>query len=114
METLAADDPLLPIDDVEWVAALYADPADQKHPYVSPVYGDFSKPYPPTLIQAGTREILLSASVRLYQALRGGGKEATLDVYEGLPHVFQGFVPESPEGITAMRSATAFFQQHLK
>jgi len=43
-------------------AGAYADPKDQKHPYVSPVYGDFSKGFPPTLIQGGTKEILLSAS----------------------------------------------------
>lgn len=114
METLAAADPLLPIGDFEWVAALYAAPADQKNPYVSPVYGDFSKGYPPTLIQAGTREILLSASVRLYQAIRGGGQDATLDVYEGLPHVFQGFVANSPEGVTATNRAAAFLAVHLK
>lgn len=114
MDTLAIDDPLLPIGDVEWVAALYADPADQKNPYVSPVYGDFSKPYPSTLIQAGTREILLSASVRLYQSMRREGRDATLDVYEGMPHVFQGFVPESPEGVASLQRAKAFFEQHLR
>lgn len=113
IETLAADDPLVPVGDIEWVSALYAAPTDQKHPYVSPVYGDFSKPFPPTLIQASTREVLLSASVRLYQSIRGGGQDATLDVYEGLPHVFQGFVPDSPEGVTATQRAVAFFEQKL-
>ncbi len=115
METLVAYDPLIPIGDVEWVAAAYADARDQKNPYVSPVYADFGKgAYPPTLITAGTREVLLSASVRLYQALRAGGRDATLDVYEGMPHVFQGFVPDSPEGVAAFKRATDFFAAHLK
>ena len=35
-------------------AAAYADPVDHRNPYVSPVYGDYSKGYPPTLIQGGT------------------------------------------------------------
>lgn len=51
-------------------AGAYADAKDQKHPYASPVYGDFSKGFPPTIIQGGTKEILLSGFVRLYQASR--------------------------------------------
>jgi epsilon-lactone hydrolase len=33
---------------LENAADAYAAPADQKNPYVSPVYGNFSKGYPPT------------------------------------------------------------------
>ncbi len=47
-------------------ADAYADPKDQKHPYVSPVYGDYTKGFPPTLIQGGTKEIFLSNFVRHY------------------------------------------------
>jgi acetyl esterase/lipase len=54
-------------------AGAFADPRDQKHPYASPVFGDFSKGFPPTLIQGGTKEILLSGFVRLYQALDTAG-----------------------------------------
>ena len=50
-------------------AGAYANPSDQEHPYVSPVYGNFSSGFPPTLIQGGTKEMLLSDFVRLYQAL---------------------------------------------
>lgn len=113
MVTLAEFDPLIPVGDVEWVSALYAAPNEQRHPYVSPVYGDYSKGFPPTLIQVGTREVLLSASVRLYQAVRSGGANAVLDVYDGMPHVFQGFVPDSPEGRTATQRAVEFFHEHL-
>ena len=50
-------------------ADTYANPSDQKHSYVSPVYGNFSNGFPPTLIQGGTKEAYLSDFVRLYQAL---------------------------------------------
>jgi epsilon-lactone hydrolase len=40
-------------------ADAYADPKDQQHPYVSPVYGDYTKGFPPTLIQGGTKEIFV-------------------------------------------------------
>jgi hypothetical protein len=35
----------------------------------SQVYGDFSRGFPPTLIQGGLKKTLLSGFVRLYQAL---------------------------------------------
>ena len=56
-----------------YAAAAFADPKDQKDPYASPVYGDFSKGFPPTLIQGGLKEVLLSGFVRLYQALDAAG-----------------------------------------
>ena len=95
-------------------ADAYADPKDQKHPYVSPVYGDFAKGFPPTLIQGGTREIFLSNFVRLYQALDTAGQIVTLDLYEGMPHVFQVKLPESPESETALKKMDAFLWKHLK
>ncbi len=94
-------------------ADAYADPADQKHPYVSPVYGDFTKGFPPTLIQGGTREIFLSNFVRLYQALDNAGQTVKLDLYEGMPHVFQPRLPESPESRTALKKMAAFLETYL-
>src|SRR5262245_1896759 len=41
-------------------AAALANPGDQKDPYASPVYGYYSKGFPPTLIQGGLKETLLS------------------------------------------------------
>ncbi len=95
-------------------ADAYADPKEQKHPYVSPVYGDFSKGFPPTLIQGGTKEIFLSNFVRLYQALDTARQTVKLDLYEGMPHVFQVKAPESPEAGTAVEKMDAFLVQHLR
>ncbi|WP_174285016.1 alpha/beta hydrolase fold domain-containing protein [Sphingomonas bacterium] len=112
-QTLSSVDPVLDRESSAWGAAAYADPQDQKNPYVSAVYGDYTKAYPPTLIQGGTREMLLSNYVREYQAIRGGGHEAVLDIYEGVPHVFQGSIPNTPEARTAIARAAAFFKLHL-
>jgi len=95
-------------------ADAYADQEDQKHPYVSPVYGDFTKGFPPTLIQGGTREIFLSNFVRLYQAIDTSGQTVKLDLYEGMPHVFQVKLPESPESLTALKKMDAFLVKYLK
>jgi acetyl esterase/lipase len=83
--SLINSDPLLfNIESIRNWAATYANPSDQKIPYVSPVYANFSKGFPPTLIQAGTREIVLSDSVRLYQALDQADIPVKLDVYEAI------------------------------
>ncbi len=94
-------------------ADAYADPKDQKNPYVSPVYGDFTKGFPPTLIQGGTKEIFLSNFIRLYQALDLEGQTVKLDLYEGMPHVFQAAIPNSPESKKALGKVDAFLSLYL-
>lgn len=95
-------------------AAAYASPADQKHPYVSPVYGDYAKGFPPTLIQGGTREIFLSNFIRQYQAIDAAGGEVKLDLYEGLPHVFQVLLANTPESRLALRKMNDFLTSRQK
>lgn len=115
VSTLEAADPTLTLDDLASSAAAYAPTfEDRQHPYASPLYGDYSRPVSPMLIQAGTREILLSDAVRLYQTVLGGGGQATLDIYEGMPHVFQNIVPFAPESRTAILRAARFFEDHLR
>ena len=111
--TLAAADPILSTETTSWSADVYSSAADRKNPYVSPVYGDYSQAFPPTLLQVGTREHLLSSSVREYQAIRSGGHEAVLDVYEGMPHVFLSLIPQAPETRIAVKRGADFFASHL-
>jgi acetyl esterase/lipase len=94
-------------------AAAFADPEDQKHPYASPVYGDFSKGFPPTLIQGGLKETLLSGFVRFYQALDSAGVPVKLDLYEGMIHNFQDRMPDAPEAVLARGKMRNFLAQHL-
>ncbi len=94
-------------------AEAYAGLKDQKNPYVSPVYGDYSKGFPPTLIQGGTKEIFLSNFIRLYQALDTAGQTVKLDIYEGMVHVFQVYLPDSPESKTALKKVDSFLKQYL-
>jgi acetyl esterase/lipase len=98
---------------LEASALAYAHVSDRKHPYVSPVCGDFSKGYLPTLIQGGTREIFLSNFVLLYQSIKGGNGNATLDLYDGMIHVFQPMVPNSPGSKAALRTVHSFLERHL-
>lgn len=77
--------------------ALYAGGHDLADPYVSPLFGDFSKGFPPTFIQSGTRDLFLSNSVRIHRRLRDAGIDAELHIWEALPHAFFGGAPEDRE-----------------
>jgi acetyl esterase/lipase len=112
--TLSTADPAVCYDRrLEHAMLAYASRQDWGSPYVSPIFGDFRKGFPPTLIQAGTREILLSDSVRLYQAIDSSGGVAKLDLYEGMTHVFQALAPSTPESKTALNKIRAFLNTHL-
>jgi acetyl esterase/lipase len=75
----------------------YAAGADLTDPYVSPLFGDVTG-LPPTLIQAGTRDIFLSNAVIMHRKLRKAGIRAELHVWEGMPHGgFSGVTAEDRE-----------------
>jgi epsilon-lactone hydrolase len=112
--TLRDADPVLAIGPVREAIRAYADPRDWSNPYVSPIYGDFRRGFPPVLIQVGTKEMLLSESVRLYQAIKQAGGVAVLDVYEGMPHVFQGMLEGTPEQKAAFAESRRFWSKHLR
>jgi epsilon-lactone hydrolase len=98
----------------KYAAAAFADPRDQKDPYASPVYGNFTKGFPPTLIQGGLKETLLSGFVRLYQALDNAGVPVKLDLYEGMIHNFQDRIPDAPESVLARKKIRDFLHQYLR
>jgi epsilon-lactone hydrolase len=77
--------------------ALYAGDHDLRHPYLSPLFGDLSPPFPPTFLQAGTRDLFLSNAVRMHRKLRAGGVEAQLHVFEAMPHGGFFGAPEDDE-----------------
>ena len=76
---------------------------------------DYSKGFPPTLIQGGTREVFLSHFVRLYRAIDAADGIAVLDLYDGMPHVFQmrPEMAEARETRAAMKKMAAFLKRHL-
>ena len=68
---------------------------------------------PPTLIQTGGKEVLLSDSFVMFQALEAAGQLAKLDIYDGMPHCFPFILPDSPEGKAAYAKQVAWFREHL-
>jgi monoterpene epsilon-lactone hydrolase len=55
------------------VNPLYAGDHDLTDPYLSPLFGDFSAGFPPTLLASGTRDLFPSNAVRMHRALRAAG-----------------------------------------
>jgi acetyl esterase/lipase len=108
--SLAGVDPVLTGDSAERFA-IYAGEHDPRDPLISPVYGDL-KGLPPLLIQVGTREILLSDAVRFARNAREAGVDVTLDVWEGMWHVFQ-VNPGVPEARQAALEAGRFLETRL-
>ena len=83
---------------------LYAAGHDLRDPYLSPVFGDFGQGYPPTLLLTGTRDVLLSDTVRLHRALRAADVPADLHVFEAAGHGgFLGRAPEDAERAAEIR-----------
>ena len=111
--TLRNDDPTLSyVGMLDNSALAYADGLDLTDPRVSPLYADFNEGFSPALIQAGTKEIFLSTAVRFFQKLEADGQDATLDIYEGMWHVFQQL--PLPETEVAVGKSAAFINEHLR
>jgi epsilon-lactone hydrolase len=68
-------------------AADYLARADPKTPLASPLFASLAG-LPPLLIQVGTADVLLSDSERLATAAAQAGGDVTLQIGEGLPHVY--------------------------
>ncbi len=76
-------------------ARLYADGRTLTEPGLSPYYGDWTG-FPPTILVAGTRDMLLSSTVLVHRKLRAAGIRAELHVFEGMSHGFYLAVPAAP------------------
>lgn len=91
------------------MAKIYAGDEDPKHPLLSPVYADYTKGFPPAMLVTGTRDLLLSCTVRLHRVLRAAGIYADLHVFEAMWHGFAAM----PEGRVADAEAIDFLENHL-
>jgi monoterpene epsilon-lactone hydrolase len=91
---------------------VYANGHDLKDPLLSPVYGDMQG-FPPTILTSGTRDLLLSNTVRVHRKLRQAGIDAMLQVYEGQSHAQYYRDDTSPEAKEAFEEIAGFFDKHL-
>jgi acetyl esterase/lipase len=93
-------------------AALYTNGHDIKDPMLSPLFGDMHG-FPPTILTSGTRDLLLSNTVRVHRKLRQAGVEAVLQVFEGQSHAQYYRDVNAPETKEAFEEIASFFDKHL-
>lgn len=61
-------------------------------PYASPVYGNL-RDFPPVMVHAGSREILRDDASRLGELAAAANVPVSVEVYEGMQHLFQVLSP---------------------
>lgn len=109
-DTMRRFDPILTSDATDrW--SLYFGDHDPRDPLISPVHADL-RDLPPMLVQTGTREVLLSDSVRFARRAREAGVDVTLDLWEGMWHVFPA-TPGIPEGKQAAAEAAEYLRERV-
>lgn len=91
---------------------IYAHGHDLHDPLLSPVYGDMHG-FPPTILTTGTRDLLLSNTVRVHRKLRELGIDAVLNVFEGESHAQYQFDDRVPETKEAFKEIAEFFDANL-
>jgi acetyl esterase/lipase len=87
----------------------YVGAGQERDPLASPIFADFTG-LPPLLIQVGEHEIIRDDSVRVAAKARADGVDVTLEVWEGMFHVFQSHEPLLPEA----RDAVAHIGEFMK
>ncbi len=112
MTERAGQDPVSTPAMLRQFASDYLAGADPKTPLASPLFAALAG-LPPLLIQVGTADLLLSDSERLAAAAAEAGVDVTLEIGEGLPHVYQLLLgtPEAAEATgqigTFLRASTS-------
>jgi acetyl esterase/lipase len=109
LQTNRGLDPLIPDGDSP-AFGMYAGDHDLTDAHVSPLYGDFSTGFPPTILTTGTRDMLLSDTVRMHRALRSAGVAADLHVTEAGGH--GGFFGMAPEDRAIEAEIRGFVDAH--
>jgi epsilon-lactone hydrolase len=93
-------------------ASDYLAGADPKTPLASPLFAQLAG-LPPLLVQVGTADLLLSDSERLAAAAAEAGVDVTLEIGEGLPHVYQ-LMLGTPEAAEATERIGKFLRARVR
>lgn len=111
VQTLATVERLVSEKSLLHAAGLYLGTTDSRHPLASPLYADLTG-LPHLLIQVGSYEILLSDSQRLAEKARQAGVSVQLEVWQGLWHVWPGWVGSLPEANAALAQIGLFLSPY--
>ena len=114
-ETLATKDAVDPIIHRgylnELVGAYVPAGMDRSDPRVSPLFADL-KGFPPTLIQIGSNETLLSDATRFAAAAGAADVAVTLEVWPHMIHAWPLWNAHLADGRAALAHVGAFIREH--
>lgn len=103
MRALQDKDTMLQLDRVITLNAIWQGDLPVKHPWVSPVFGDFSG-VDNLYVYYGSDEILQPDDLLLKETYEKAGKTGQFHEYEGMFHTFAMF--PIPEGFRALKEIT--------
>lgn len=103
-------DPMIDRPLVQFLAGLYANGADLRSPFVSPIHADLAG-MPPLLIQVGEREVLFSEARQLYDKARTAGVDATFEEWPEMVHVWHLYYPALEAGRQANERVGGFIRE---
>lgn len=105
-------DPAIRAADAQRLLGLYCRDVHAEHPRLRlDVAG--GRTLPPTLIQAGSGEMLVDDARRLAADITTAGGDCELQIWPDQVHVFQALPRLSPEAAPAMRQAASFIRTAL-
>ncbi|MFC0042066.1 alpha/beta hydrolase [Actinomadura rayongensis] len=105
-------DPSAPAELLQRLVDAFAGHLDTSDPDISPVRADLTG-LPPTLLTAGSTELLYSDSAEMARRLADAGVPVVLDVWDRQIHVFQMFGPLLPESRASIRDVGRFVRRAL-
>ncbi len=108
MRALQEKDTMLQLDRVIMLNAIWQGDLPVKHPWVSPIFGDFSG-VDNLYVYYGSDEILQPDDLFLKETYEKAGKTGHFYEYEGMFHTFAMF--PIPEGFKATREIAAIIQR---
>jgi acetyl esterase/lipase len=112
MRTRHGVDPLFTRERLGPFADWYLADHDRSAPLASPAFADLSG-LPPLLVQVGSHEVLLDDAIRLAGQAGAHDVDVTLEIWPGVPHVFQNLTGALDEADEALDRAGHFLSRHL-
>jgi acetyl esterase/lipase len=112
LDTKDAVDPIIHKFYLEELADAYVPPSlDRKDPLISPLFADLHG-FPPTLIQVGSAETLLSDATRFAAAAGSADVDVTLEVWPHMIHAWPVWNARLRDGRRALVRAGDFMRDH--
>jgi len=109
-QTRAEADPMVTGHGLKRMAGLYVNDGDPKHPYASPNFADLNG-LPPLLIHVGRDEVLLDDSIKFGVKAKAAGVDCTLEIWDGMIHVWHAFHPMLDEGKKGIERVGEFLRE---